>query len=240
VHDVTSSDLAGWRVLAADDNDDHLEVVCDVLARAGAEVVEAKDGAEAIDRFYRDQPHLVVLDVRMPKVDGWQTLEQIRTISDRPVLMLTAADSEVVAVRALRAGADDYVRKPFSGAELVARAQVLLRTCGVGDDEPLHDRYHDAHLEIDFRQVQVRSADQRPIKLRPLEYRLLVALVRHPNQVLSGQQLVQLVWNDDIGGDARLKVYISYLRAALRDGGVAGDPIVTLRGLGYRYVPGDP
>ena len=183
---------AGSRILVVDDDDDIRGLLRTLLERAGHEVSDASDGREGLRELYAGSPDLVILDVAMPGLDGWATLERIREVSDVPVLMLTARDAELERVRGLRGGADDYVVKPFGRQELVARVDVLLRRPRSGGAQ---DTYADARLSISFAQRAVRY-DDREVALTRLEYRLLSAFVRHPNQVLSHEQLRELVWGD--------------------------------------------
>jgi DNA-binding response OmpR family regulator len=171
----------------------------------------------------------------MPGLDGWATLERIREVTDVPVLMLTARDAELERVRGLKGGADDYVVKPFGRQELVARVEALLRRPRSGS--AAEDTYADARLRISFAQRSVRY-DEREVVLTPLEYRLLSAFVRHPNQVLSHDQLRELAWGDSVSTSRdEVKLYVGYLRRKLAPDAPGGTPIETVRGFGYRYRP---
>jgi DNA-binding response OmpR family regulator len=179
----------------------------------------------------------VILDVSMPELDGWAVLERIRDLSDVPVLMLTARGEELERVRGLQGGADDYVVKPFGKQELVARVQALLRRAAKAPHEEEPESYGDAYLTIDFAQRQV-TVGERTVQLTPLEFRLLATLVRHPRQVLSRDQLLELVWGDSFGvGGDQVKLYVGYLRRKLDADAPASVPIETVRGFGYRYLP---
>lgn len=221
-------------VLVVDDEADIRQLVVELLERAGYRVTTATTGREGLRALYAAPPDLVVLDVSMPDLDGWQTLERIRDLSDVPVLMLTARVAELEKVRGLKAGADDYVTKPFGRQELLARIEALLRRAR--DVGRTAETYADAFLSIDFAQRAV-TANGRAVVLTPTEFKLLSAFVRHPNQVLSRDQLLELVWDDPYGvaGD-QVKLYVGYLRRKLRAGGEA-TPIETVRGFGYRYSP---
>jgi DNA-binding response OmpR family regulator len=221
------------RVLVVDDDADIRELVRELLARAGYDVVEAPNGTEALKVFYSQQPDFVILDVQMPVLDGWETLTRIRDVSDVPVLMLTARAEELDKVRGLRAGADDYLTKPFGRQELLARVSANLRRAGTRDTVP--ELYADAFLTIDFTQRAVFAGDEQ-VSLTPLEFRLLSAFVQNPNQVLSHEQLLELVWGDQRAAERdQVKLYVGYLRRKL---GTSGDePIETVRGFGYRYRP---
>src|SRR5215813_8383793 len=162
-------------VLVIDDDADIRGLVGALLERAGHRVVEAEDGRAGLKALYGHVPDLVILDVTMPELDGWATLERIRDLTDVPVLMLTAHDAELERVRGLKAGADDYVVKPFGRQELVARVDALLRRAPTSTHL---DHYDDGAVSIDHarRLVICRGL---PVSLTPLEFRLLDALTRH-------------------------------------------------------------
>ncbi|TMK79965.1 MAG: response regulator transcription factor [Actinobacteria bacterium] len=221
------------RLLVVDDDEDIRALLRLILERAGYEVDEQPDGRSALRAFHTGRHDLVILDVTMPDLDGWEILDRIRDLSEVPVLMLTARDSEVDRVRGLRAGADDYVAKPFDRDELLARVEVLLRRAP-REEEPVS--YGDSFLHVDFVQRAV-SVEGREVGLTRLEYNLLEAFVRHPNQVLSQEQLLELAWDepDSVSRD-QVKLYVGYLRRKLgsqRD----ASPIETVRGFGYRFRP---
>jgi len=222
------------RVLVVDDDDDIRTLVVELLQRAGLDVDQANDGRAGLRVFYQSPPDVVLLDVSMPGLDGWQTLERIRDLSDVPVMMLTARGAELERVRGLQTGADDYIVKPFGRQELVARVQALLRRARSSGEER-QERYADERVVIDFAQRSV-TYDGRDVPLTPLEFRLLSAFVRHPRQVLSREQLLELVWGDAYGvsGD-QVKLYVGYLRRKLDPEQPDRVPIETVRGFGYRY-----
>jgi DNA-binding response OmpR family regulator len=220
-------------VLIVDDDEDIRALLRLMLERAGYDVDDQPDGRAALRAFHTGRHDLVLLDVTMPELDGWEILERIRDLSEVPVLMLTARDAESDHVRGLRAGADDYVTKPFDRDELLARVEALLRRAP-REDEPVS--YTDSFLQIDFVQ-RTASVEGRDVALTRLEYNLLEAFVRHPNQVLSREQLLELAWEDPhaVSRD-QVKLYVGYLRRKL---GRQGDesPIETIRGFGYRFRP---
>ena len=223
------------RVLVAEDDSDVRELVCTILRRAGHATSEARDGQEALRALYDVRPDLVILDVAMPELDGFEALQRIRDLSDVPVLMLTARDTEMDKVRGLRGGADDYVTKPFGRAELLARVDALLRRSAGGTEAP--ERYADDLLRVDFAQRTV-EVEGRELRLTPQEFRMLAAFVRHPGQVLSHDQLLELVWGDAYAASRdQVKLYVGYLRRKLREASDA-EPIETVRGFGYRYRAG--
>ncbi len=219
-----------------DDDNDIRGLVVELLQRAGIEVDQAPDGRAGLRAFHQSPADLVVLDVSMPEMDGWETLERIRDLSDVPVLMLTARGAELERVRGLQAGADDYMVKPFGRQELIARVQALLRRARA-NSEDRQDTYADDRVTIDFAQRAV-TYEERRVSLTPLEFKLLSAFVRHPRQVLSRDQLLDLVWGDAYGvsGD-QVKLYVGYLRRKLDPDKPDAVPIETVRGFGYRYDP---
>jgi DNA-binding response OmpR family regulator len=225
--------MSGSRVLVIDDDADIRELVRTLLERAGHDVVEAADGRAGLRALYASPADLVILDVTMPELDGWATLERIRDVSEVPVLMLTARSEELERVRGLAGGADDYVAKPFGRQELVARVQALLRRSGARAAQI--EAYADDVVAIDFAQRGVKY-DKRAVELTPLEFKLLTAFVRHPNQVLSREQLLELVWGDPFGvSPDQVKLYVGYLRRKLDPEAPERTPIETVRGFGYRY-----
>jgi DNA-binding response OmpR family regulator len=223
------------RVLVIDDDDDIRGLVVELLERAGLTVEQAPDGRAGLRAFHQSPADLVVLDVSMPELDGWETLERIRDLSDVPVIMLTARGAELERVRGLQAGADDYMVKPFGRQELIARVQALLRRARATGGDDRQEGYADDRLTIDFAQRAV-TCDGRDVSLTPLEFKLLSAFVRHPRQVLSREQLLELVWGDAYGvsGD-QVKLYVGYLRRKLDPEKPDDVPIETVRGFGYRY-----
>jgi DNA-binding response OmpR family regulator len=222
------------RVLVVDDDDDICLLLEELLRGAGYGVETAGDGRAALRAFHANPTDLVVLDLSMPELDGFETLERLRDLSDVPVILLTARSGEIDKVRGFRAGADDYVVKPFGRQELLARIEALLRRA----PEPKHlEHYDDGALSIDHarRLVLCRGL---PVRLTPLEFRLLVAFVEHPGQVLSGEQLIERGWGHGAGVSRdQVKLYVSYLRRKLGQDEDGFKPIETVRGFGYRYVP---
>jgi len=221
-------------VLVAEDEDDVRQLLRVLLERAGHSVTEAVNGLQALDLLQSTRPDLVVLDVTMPELDGWQTLERIRDLSDVPVLMLTARAGELDKVRGLKSGADDYVTKPFGRQELLARVEALLRRTS-GPPE-VRAPYEDGAVRVDYRASEV-TVEGRVVQLTRLEFKLLSAFVRHPGETLSRDRLLELVWGDrETLGSDQVKLYVGYLRRKL-GWDAAMSPIETVRGFGYRYRP---
>jgi DNA-binding response OmpR family regulator len=221
------------RILIVDDEVDIVGLLTELLREAGYEVISAPDGRAAIRTLYQAQPDLVLLDVAMPGLDGWQTLERIRDMSDVPVLLLTARAREEDKVRGLQAGANDYVTKPFSTRELLARVDAHLRARS--GSKAVTETYADDFLTVDFADRSV-AAGGTLVPLTPLEFRLLSAFVRNPNRALSTDELLGLAWEDPDGVKrGSVKLYVGYLRRKLSDAGRTEAPIETVRGFGYRY-----
>jgi DNA-binding response OmpR family regulator len=225
--------MSRTRILVVDDDDTTRELLRGMLERSGHDVREAANGRAGLRDLYTAPPDLVILDVEMPELDGWQTLERIRDLSDVPILMLTAHETELERVRGLQGGADDYVVKPFGHQELTARVQALLRRAGPRVNE--QQTYADALVKIDHAQRAVSYSD-RAVQLTPLEFKLLGTFVRNPNHVLSREQLLELVWGDSLGvSPEQVKLYVGYLRHKLDPTAPDSTPIETVRGFGYRY-----
>jgi DNA-binding response OmpR family regulator len=222
------------RVLVVDDDDDIRLLLQELLSGAGYRVETAEDGRAALRVFHENPTDLIILDLSMPDLDGFETLERLRDLSDVPVILLTARSGEIDKVRGFRAGADDYVVKPFGRQELLARIEALLRRA----PEPTHlEHYDDGAISIDYarRLVMCRGL---PVRLTPLEFRLLDALARHPRQVLSADQLIEQCWGHEAGVSRdQVKLYVSYVRKKLGQDAGGWQPIETVRGFGYRYVP---
>jgi DNA-binding response OmpR family regulator len=225
------------RVLVVEDDKDISLGIRTVLGRNGFDVMSSADGKDGLRVFHDSRPDLVVLDIGLPTLDGWAVLERIRDLSDVPVLILTAHGNESDKVRGLHNGADDYLTKPFSNRELAARLEALLRRPRTG--QPQAEVYDDGSLQVNLGSREVR-ADGELIALTPTEFRLLAALIRHPGQTLTPDQLLKLAWNDPLGiGPDRVKFGIMRLRRKLgrdSEGSGLGSSIQAVRGFGYRYV----
>lgn len=218
------------RVLVVDDSEVVRGVIRLVLERGGLQVREATDGIEAMRVLFNETVDAVLLDVEMPGLDGWDTLERIREVSQVPVCMLTAQDDELSKVRGLRGGADDYLGKPFGNQELLARVEALVRRGRAAATEQAVDVYEDPVLRVDHQQrlVCVRGDE---VAVTPSEFALLAAFVRSPGVVLSADQLAEAAFGYPEAADNQVKLYLSRLRRKLGD----EVEIETLRGFGYRF-----
>ena len=200
-------------VLAIEDDADIRQLLRALLGREGYVVSEAATGRDGLRAFHEERPDLVILDVGLPDLDGWQVLERIRDMSDAPVLVLTARSAERDKVRGLNAGADDYLTKPFSRVELLARLQAIRRRQVT--TSPANTAFDDGRIRLDFVNQRVTLSGE-PVLLTPTEYRLLSALVRHSGQILSADQLIELAWDDPSGlAPARVKYAVLRLRRKL-------------------------
>jgi DNA-binding response OmpR family regulator len=223
--------MANETILVVDDEYHIVELARMYLEQSGYSVESAGDGQEALIRARHLRPALVVLDLMLPGLDGWEVCRRLRSESDVPIIMLTARSDEVDRIVGLELGADDYVTKPFNPRELVARVRAVLRRyqksvqpgCAVTVGQ----------LNIDPASREVHLGD-RTLKLRPREFDLLLALAEHQGLAMSRDQLLDLVWGYDFpGGTRTVDAHISHLRARLDGSDVA---IETLRGIGYKLV----
>ena len=220
------------RLLVVDDEPNILELLSVSLRFAGFEVATASNGVDALNTARTFGPDLLVLDVMLPGLDGFEVARQLRSSGDStPVLFLTAKDATEDRVQGLTLGGDDYVTKPFSLEEVVARIRaVLRRTSGSGQDRPgARLSYGDIVLDDDTHQVW---KGEQPVELSPTEFNLLRYLLQNPNRVLSKRQILEHVWNYDFGGDGNVvESYVSYLRRKVD----TSEPrlLHTVRGVGY-------
>jgi two-component system, OmpR family, phosphate regulon response regulator PhoB len=230
---LTAPAASGERILVVDDEPDIVALVAYHLAKAGYRVSTASSGTEALESTRRDRPALVVLDLMLPGISGYDVLEQLRE-SDATrgvaVLMLTARREEPDRIRGLSLGADDYLTKPFSPQELVLRVGAILRRIGAGGATS-GDTLHIGALEIDLAAHQVK-VERVPVELTPTEFKLLLLLAERRGRVQARAHLLETVWEAAPDIQTRtVDMHVQRLRAKL---GVAGDMIETVRGFGYR------
>jgi two-component system, OmpR family, response regulator len=218
------------RVLVVDDEPSIVDVISMALRHQGFGVAIAADGKQALAQVRSWRPHVLVLDVMLPDMDGFEVARRLSAEhAGVPILFLSARDNTADKVRGLTTGGDDYVTKPFSLEELLARLRNLLRRTGAFDQRSSRLTFADLELDEDTREV-ARSG--RPIELTPTEYRLLRYMMLSPRKVLTRAQLLDHVWNYDFVGDARvLETYVSYLRKKVDAEGPA--LLHTVRGVGY-------
>lgn len=225
------------KILVVDDDPHILDALTVGLALQwpDCEVLDARDGEEGLEVFFAREPNVVVLDVNMPRKNGFEVLQAIRRVSDVPVLMLTARGEEAAQVRGLELGADDYLVKPFSHLVLLARIRAVLRRAELPPPAEALPDFAAGPLAIHFGDHRV-TVDGERVKLTPVEYKLLYHLARNAGRVMPHQALLDRVWGADyLASTEYLKVFISRLRNKLeRPGGPRY--IETERGLGYRFV----
>jgi two-component system, OmpR family, response regulator len=229
-HVSVAEDTERLRVLVVDDEPSIVDVVSMALRHHGFDVEAVDTGARALAQVREWRPHAIVLDVMLPDMEGFEVAQRLADQrSEVPILFLSARDNTSDKVRGLTTGGDDYVTKPFSLEELIARLRNLLRRAGAFEETTGRLRFADLELDEDTREVR---RGEHPIELTATEYRLLRYLLLNPRRVLTRAQLLDHVWSYDFGGDARvLETYISYLRKKLD---VHGPPLVhTVRGVGY-------
>ncbi len=221
------------RVLVVEDEPSYRETLAYMLSREGFEVVEAADGAEGLAAYDRTGADIVLLDLMMPGIPGTEVCRQLRQRGPVPVIMLTARDSEIDKVVGLELGADDYVTKPFSHRELVARIRAVLRR---GQDvELVPDVVEAGGVRMDVERHEVAVAGQ-PVKLALKEFELLEMLLRNAGRVMTRGQLIDRIWGADYVGDTKtLDVHVKRLRAKLETDPGNPEHLLTVRGLGYKF-----
>jgi len=221
------------KILVVDDDKKIVTLVALYLKNEGYQVLAAFDGEEAIDLYNRCLPDLIVLDLMLPKISGIEVCTILREKSDTPIIMLTARTTEEDKLLGLNIGADDYVTKPFSPRELVARVKVVLRRISGG--KPRQPEVAFGPLTINFVRHEVRLENQ-VLNLTPTEYRLLETMVREPGRSFSRQELIESVFGYDYDGLERtIDVHMMNLRRKLKTAPRGFQPIITVPGLGYRF-----
>ncbi len=231
------------RVTVIEDDESVRSAIVYLLKREGYEVESTGDGERALEVVDARPPDVIVLDVMLPGVDGFEVCRLIRRSSSVPILMLTARDEEIDRVVGLEIGADDYLTKPFSTRELIARVKALLRRRSLlhedlardGEGTPAVLDINGVRLDPATRQVNV---NERGVRLKPKEFDLLAFLMRHAGQVFSAERLIESVWGYAYPGDTRtVPVHVRSLRRRIEDDASNPQRIETVRGVGYRFVP---
>jgi len=223
--------MAGEIILVVDDERNIRELARMYLEQDGYQVAVARDGAEALRQIQTVRPSLMILDLMLPEVDGWEVCRRVRASSDLPILMLTARDDDVDKIVGLELGADDYLTKPFNPRELVARVRAILRRTGRSAEQARPVHVGDVVIDPARREVTVSG---EAVSLRTKEFDLLLALAEHRGIVLSRDKLLELVWGFDFPGQTRtVDVHVAHLREKLAHSTVA---IETVWGVGYKLV----
>ena len=224
------------RVLVVEDEESFSDALSYMLRREGFEVAVASTGPEGLEEFDRNGADLVLLDLMLPGLNGTEVCRALRTRSAVPVIMLTAKDAEVDKVVGLEIGADDYVTKPFSSRELLARIRAVLRRGGEAEElAPNVIEVGPVRMDVERHVVSVRSGE---VKLPLKEFDLLEIMLRNAGRVLTRGQLIDRVWGSDYVGDTKtLDVHVKRLRAKVEEDAASPRHIITVRGLGYKFEP---
>jgi DNA-binding response OmpR family regulator len=221
-------------ILAVDDEPHVIKLLKANLEPSGYRVITAADGEEAIRMVEQELPDLVLLDLMLPKLDGYAVCRHIREFSTVPVIMLTARSAEVDLVHGFEVGADDYLTKPFSVTELLMRVQAVLRRSKWPEEVVVRQGFKAGPIEIDFAQHRV-TVEGDPVKLTPTEYRFLAYLASNPNRVLGHRELLRAVWGPEYGDETEyLRVYMRYLRQKLEP--TPSEPVYLLTQPGAGYM----
>jgi two-component system KDP operon response regulator KdpE len=231
-----NSSITKYKILVVDDEKRMVRFIQLNLEQDGFQVVTAYNGEEALDQVRTQLPDLVLLDIMMPDIDGFQVLEKIREVSTVPVIMLTAKGEEDDRVRGLELGADDYITKPFSPRELVSRIKAVLRRTKSFQEDQEDVIEVDGRLTIDFSRREVWVEGEK-VDLRPTEYRLLYHLVKNAGWVNTHEQLLTKVWGFEYQDEPHyVRLYVNYLRKKLETDPSNPEYILTERGVGYRFI----
>ncbi len=223
------------KILVVDDEPHLLKLVRSNLEAAHYRVLTAMEGQSALSIIDKEGADLVILDVMMPGIDGFQVLERLRGFSTVPVIVLTAKDQDVDVVRGFSLGADDYIRKPFSVHELLARVEAVLRRTAPAEEIQTRAPFVAGDFEMDFTARRVRVGG-REIKLGPTEWKLLSQLVNNAGRVMLHADLLRKVWGPEYGGETEyLRVYINYLRNKIEEDPTHPKYILTEHGVGYLF-----
>jgi DNA-binding response OmpR family regulator len=227
--------MAGPTVLVVDDERNIVQLARLYLEKEGFHVESAGTGLQALEMARQTRPRLVILDLMLPELDGWEVCRRLRKNSDLPIIMLTARADDVDKIVGLELGADDYLTKPFNPRELVARVKSVLRRYEAGQAPARTLRVADLGIDLDRREV---TGANGPIDLRPKEFDLLAALAAHPGVVYERDRLLELAWGQDYSGETRtVDVHVTWLRDKLKD---TSARIQTVWGIGYKLVEASP
>lgn len=227
--------MIGKKILIIDDDADLRQLASLIFKKVGAEVNTARDGFEGISKLFTYHPNLIVLDVMMPGIDGFEVCQRIRQVSDAPLIMLTALNHEQEMLRGLEAGADDFLSKPFNADILLARARTVLRRTEQRDVQNNNFAFNDGYLSIDFERHQVLIKGKR-IKLTPTEFRLMAYLARNAGKILTFEHILTNVWGNGYQGSLDyVHVYISHLRNKIEENTRSPRYIITVHGVGYIF-----
>lgn len=231
--------LKDKRILLVDDEEDILNILETVLVKEGFQnIYKAKTGQEAIEQAQTIDPALIVLDIMLPDIDGYDVCQRIRKYTYAPILFLSAKADDVDKLLGLGMGGDDYITKPFSPKEVAYRIKAQFRRMEYMNHS-VDEKMNFGEIVIDQEKGEVRNADEL-ISLTALEYQLLIFLTRHPHQILSKESITENIWGIDFdGNDNAIMVHIHHLRQKIEENPADPKHILTARGLGYKFNPGE-
>lgn len=227
--------MNGKQILVVDDDPNVRRITGQIFLDAGAQVQSAVNGTEGLRHFFNEKPDLVVLDVMMPEMDGFEVCKRIRQVSNVPIILLTALDSDEEIIRGLESGADDFITKPFNPEVLVAHARSIFRRLELPEDTKPRYVYSDDYLTVDLEKRLV-SVHGEPISLTRTEYNLLAYLVKNAGWVRTFEQILENVWGPEYQDSMEyIHVYVSHLRGKIEENPKVPRYIETERGIGYRF-----
>lgn len=224
------------KILLAEDEEDIADILFAYLQKESFTIIHAANGREALERYFEERPDFVILDIKMPFIDGWQVLNDIRKDSDVPVMMLTALDADVDKIHALRVGADDYIVKPFNPAEVVARIYVILRRLPFYSHNKNQHIYSSKNIEVDTVNHLVKiknSGTEIGNMLTSTEFKILMHLIRYPKRVFTRRELLEHCLPEGEASERTVDSHISKLRKKIEQAGLPSVP-ESIRGFGYR------
>lgn len=228
--------MSGETILIVEDEENIVELIKTVLEKEGYKIYTAYNGREALERINYAQPDLIVLDLMLPEIDGWEVCRRVRKEKDIPIIMLTAREEDTDKIVGLEIGADDYMTKPFNPRELVARIKAILRRFEAAKGGPEKDRLVFKNLEIDSKTREVLIKGKKAT-LRAKEFDLLAKLAKNPNVVFTRDGLLESVWGYEYIGDTRtVDAHISRLRDIFKKCGVKEEMIETIWSIGYKFT----
>src|SRR3989440_8306114 len=225
--------MSSARIMVVDDDPQIRRVLRTALVAQGYEAVDARNGEEAIERLHEEKPDLIILDVNMPRMNGLEACRIIRSTSEVPIIMLTVRDTEADKIQALDAGADDYIAKPFSSPELLARIRAALRRAPQLSEDMQVVRFDDIEINFNLRRIVV---GKREARLTPKEFDLLQYMVAHPNVPIPHTKLLQSVWGAEYGNEVEyLRVFVNQLRKKIEKNPSNPKYLLTEPWIGYRF-----
>lgn len=224
------------KILVIDDDSEFLELTKTWLDQSGFQTITEEDGIQGIRQVYSSRPDMVVVDINMPKLDGWQVCRRIRDMSDIPIIIATVNGQTSDVVRGFNLGIDDYITKPIEFIELIARIRAILRRSENDKHNTGKENFNNGKIEVDWRshQVYVRG---KAVKLSPTEFRVLSCLIENKGWIVTHEQLLQKAWGPNyIGDKSFVKLYVGYLRKKIESNPKQPKSIITERGIGYRFA----